>query len=117
MDRMLMDDCVPIRVFALKVVPRHLCAHWEIFPRELIKAYLSKVFSIKFFLKFIVLLRLLTASHSMLYQKSVLLFMKVLGIYYLVLMLLLLHNVLWKFLLSGEQMIKQKKLDCLLFEC
>uniref|UniRef100_A0A914MXS5 Condensin-2 complex subunit G2 n=1 Tax=Meloidogyne incognita TaxID=6306 RepID=A0A914MXS5_MELIC len=43
MDRMLMDDCVPIRVFALKVVPRHLCAHWEIFPRELIKAYLSKI--------------------------------------------------------------------------
>nr|CAD2173313.1 unnamed protein product [Meloidogyne enterolobii] len=43
MDRMLMDDCVPIRVFALKMVPRHLCAHWEIFPRELIKAYLSKI--------------------------------------------------------------------------
>ncbi|KAL7073029.1 hypothetical protein ACQ4LE_007869 [Meloidogyne hapla] len=43
MDRMLMDDCVPIRVLALKMLPRHLCAHWEIFPRELIKTYLSKI--------------------------------------------------------------------------
>ncbi|KAF7640319.1 hypothetical protein Mgra_00000139 [Meloidogyne graminicola] len=43
MDRMLMDDCFPIRVLALKMLPRHLCAHWEVFPRELIKTYLSKI--------------------------------------------------------------------------
>ena len=47
MDAMLMDDCVQIRVMALKKVPEHLSKNWEMFQRELIKSYLEKVTNIK----------------------------------------------------------------------
>ncbi|KAL3098414.1 hypothetical protein niasHS_003767 [Heterodera schachtii] len=40
---MLMDDCLPIRVMAAKKVPEHLSAHWDMFPRELIKLLLEKL--------------------------------------------------------------------------
>uniref|UniRef100_A0A183C355 Condensin-2 complex subunit G2 n=1 Tax=Globodera pallida TaxID=36090 RepID=A0A183C355_GLOPA len=43
MGALLMDDCVPIRVMAVKKLPEHLSAHWEMFPRELIKLLLEKL--------------------------------------------------------------------------
>jgi len=43
MERMLMDDCVLIRIEAIKKIPIHLNQHWDPFPRNLIKNYLKKI--------------------------------------------------------------------------
>ena len=43
MAQMLMDNCVPIRVMALKKLPLHFCNYWKNFPKELVKSCLEKM--------------------------------------------------------------------------